>query len=295
MGLRIGIEMSLPASLPADLTSDDVWRPHAPPVAAGNAAAAAADDAWGEDGFTFADLLDIINPLQHIPVVSTLYRRMTGDEIAPAAQFLGSGLLGGVPGLMVASLNVAVEEAAGQDIGEIVLAAILDDDPAAPAPSTAIAGLSQTPPDKLAMAAQAPAPQTVVAAAGPASFFAAWPPNSAASADATNPAPGAIRNTLFRPPAAVKAAAIAANLPAAKSPNATPTPAVNAPIDPSLTASANETTTAEAKRIADNRAALLAVARDLRTTIESHEAYKANERLKQLYRAQDGVELQPKQ
>ena len=32
----------------------------------------------------FADVLDIINPLQHIPVVSTLYRSLTGDTIAPS-------------------------------------------------------------------------------------------------------------------------------------------------------------------------------------------------------------------
>ncbi|MBT5013959.1 MAG: hypothetical protein HON02_05865, partial [Rhodospirillaceae bacterium] len=36
--------------------------------------------AFGADGFTFLDFLDIINPLQHIPVVGSLYRDMTGDE-----------------------------------------------------------------------------------------------------------------------------------------------------------------------------------------------------------------------
>ena len=37
---------------------------------------------WGEDGFDFWDVLDVINPLQHIPFVNTLYREMTGDETA---------------------------------------------------------------------------------------------------------------------------------------------------------------------------------------------------------------------
>ena len=50
--------------------------------------------AWGEDGFTFGDLLDLINPLQHLPVISTLYRKLTGDEIAPAPRLLGGGLFG---------------------------------------------------------------------------------------------------------------------------------------------------------------------------------------------------------
>ncbi|MBT5049270.1 MAG: hypothetical protein HOM58_12290 [Rhodospirillaceae bacterium] len=34
-------------------------------------------------GFSFGDFLDIINPLQHIPVVSTIYRMVTEDEIGP--------------------------------------------------------------------------------------------------------------------------------------------------------------------------------------------------------------------
>ena len=38
---------------------------------------------FGNDGFTFSDLMDIINPLQHIPVVSSIYRSLSGDEIDP--------------------------------------------------------------------------------------------------------------------------------------------------------------------------------------------------------------------
>ena len=34
---------------------------------------------FGSDGFSFLDVLDIINPLQHLPVISTLYRQVTGD------------------------------------------------------------------------------------------------------------------------------------------------------------------------------------------------------------------------
>ena len=36
---------------------------------------------WGEDGLQFGDVLDSINPLQHIPLVSSLYREITGDQI----------------------------------------------------------------------------------------------------------------------------------------------------------------------------------------------------------------------
>jgi hypothetical protein len=80
--------------------------------------------------------LDLINPLQHLPVISTLYRKFTGDEIAPAPRLLGDGLFGGPLGAASAAVGVAVEAATGKDIGDHVLA--LFDGPEAPA-TTAIA------------------------------------------------------------------------------------------------------------------------------------------------------------
>ena len=83
---------------------------------------------WGEDGFSFGDLLDIINPLQHIPVVSTLYRALTGDEISPGARLAGGGLFGGMPGLAFAAANQLIETDTGQDLGEHMIAAVTGDD-----------------------------------------------------------------------------------------------------------------------------------------------------------------------
>jgi hypothetical protein len=40
---------------------------------------------FGEDGFGFDDFLDIINPLQHLPPISLVYRELTGDEISAMA------------------------------------------------------------------------------------------------------------------------------------------------------------------------------------------------------------------
>lgn len=62
----------------------------------------------------FADLVDIINPLQHIPVVGHVYRRMTGDEISPPAQFIGSALYGGPLGAVAALTDIAVREQTGK-------------------------------------------------------------------------------------------------------------------------------------------------------------------------------------
>lgn len=44
---------------------------------------------------SFGDMVDVVNPLQHIPLVGHLYRGISGDEIGPGARFLGGGLYGG--------------------------------------------------------------------------------------------------------------------------------------------------------------------------------------------------------
>jgi len=72
---------------------------------------------FGSDGFTFGDLVDTINPLQHIPVISTLYREQTGDDIAPGPRVVGSTLFFGPLGIISALANIAVEESTGKDIG----------------------------------------------------------------------------------------------------------------------------------------------------------------------------------
>lgn len=79
-------------------------------------------DGQSDGEFTFDDFLDIINPLQHIPLISTLYREITGDEISPAARILGDTLFGGPTGFLAAAANAFYEEVAGEDLGESVLA-----------------------------------------------------------------------------------------------------------------------------------------------------------------------------
>ena len=69
---------------------------------------------WGEDGFTFADLIDFVNPLQHIPGVSTIYRAITGDEIGIGPRLVGGALLGGVVGFGVAAANASALGLAGR-------------------------------------------------------------------------------------------------------------------------------------------------------------------------------------
>ena len=82
---------------------------------------------FGEDGFTFFDLLDIINPLQHIPLISNIYREMTGDILDAAPRVLGGTLFGGPIGLVASILSVIVEEGTGKDPGDHLLALLEDD------------------------------------------------------------------------------------------------------------------------------------------------------------------------
>ncbi len=105
---------------------------------------------WGEDGFTFGDLLDIVNPLQHIPGISQLYRELTGDEIAYGPRVMGGALFGGVIGLIASLVNVIVDDETGKDIGEHAVAMLFggdDDEPGSPQgdPMVAVASAETTP------------------------------------------------------------------------------------------------------------------------------------------------------
>ncbi|MBO6561679.1 MAG: hypothetical protein JJ959_14145 [Nisaea sp.] len=88
------------------------------------------DQGWGEDGFGFDDFIDIVNPLQHLPFISTLYRELTGDSIAPAARMAGGTLYGGPAGMIASVANVFVEAEAGADIGGTMVAQLTERDAA---------------------------------------------------------------------------------------------------------------------------------------------------------------------
>ena len=102
------------------------------PVASINENGEPAGQLWGEDGLTFGDLIDLINPLQHIPGVATLYRGLTGDQIAPGARLLGGSLFGGIPGAVASVINIVVEDSTGKDIGEHVVALFSDENASEP-------------------------------------------------------------------------------------------------------------------------------------------------------------------
>ncbi|HEU0071062.1 MAG TPA: hypothetical protein VFS04_07195 [Alphaproteobacteria bacterium] len=146
------------------------------------------DRIWGKDGFSFGALIDIINPLQHIPVVGTVYRAITGDTIGPASRIAGGTLFGGVIGLIASSIDTAVKEETGRDIGQHVLA-MRDDDgvkrdvttpTGRPERDSVLYAGDFTPRDSIAL--PIPAPATMLAQAEPAAPAASAPQQAAASA-----------------------------------------------------------------------------------------------------------------
>ncbi|WP_377807579.1 hypothetical protein ABNQ38_13980 [Azospirillum sp. A29] len=64
----------------------------------------------------FEDLLDVVNPLQQLPVVSSVYREATGEGISIPARLAGGFLFGGLPGLIGSAAMVAFEEVTGDSV-----------------------------------------------------------------------------------------------------------------------------------------------------------------------------------
>ncbi|MFO7483487.1 hypothetical protein [Oceanibaculum nanhaiense] len=87
-----------------------------------NAEVGETPDNGTSEGLSFFDFLDLINPLQHIPIVSSIYRQLTGDTIRPEMQMAGAGLLGGPLGLLAAGAHAVFEAENGRGVGEEVLA-----------------------------------------------------------------------------------------------------------------------------------------------------------------------------
>jgi len=76
-----------------------------------------------DSGHSFwGDVLDVVNPLQHLPVVGTVYRAITGDQIGDVEKVAGDTLYGGPIGLVSSLADVAFEKITGQDFGSTVMA-----------------------------------------------------------------------------------------------------------------------------------------------------------------------------
>ena len=81
---------------------------------------------FSDDGFSFLDLIDVVNPLHHIPVVGPIYREITGDVIGVLPRITGSTLFFGPIGAGLATADVVLEETTGKDAGKHILAMLRD-------------------------------------------------------------------------------------------------------------------------------------------------------------------------
>ena len=69
---------------------------------------------------SFRDILSALNPLQYLPVIGTIYRAVTGDQIPEPLQRVGSliasGLLGGPVGVLIGVAVMMGEKVSGIDL-----------------------------------------------------------------------------------------------------------------------------------------------------------------------------------
>jgi len=172
---------------------------------------------------SFHDLLAIINPLQHIPIISTIYRQLTGDNESAMSSIIGGALYGGPIGMAASMIDLGVHDATGKSAGDNLVALVTGSDktkdtmtaaaaPAAPArptgTATAASGSDPAAPAKTAAAT----PSTAMAALGPTPKM-PMPSASAAMAKPARPialAPAANANsTVNVAPASASAVASA--------------------------------------------------------------------------------------
>ena len=78
-------------------------------------------DTQNDDNFSFGDIIDIINPLQHLPIIGMIYRNLTHDVMRPMSSIIGGTLFGGPIGAVASTVNVVVKDRTGMDLAENAL------------------------------------------------------------------------------------------------------------------------------------------------------------------------------
>ena len=68
----------------------------------------------------FDNLLDVVNPLEHLPIVSTIYNHITGHTPNDFAQAAGDMLYGGPVGFLSSIGNIAFTHITGKSVGDTV-------------------------------------------------------------------------------------------------------------------------------------------------------------------------------
>ena len=98
-----------------------------------------------QQDFSFGDLIDMVNPLHHVPIVGHIYRGVTGDEIKPIAQIIGGAVFGGPAGAASGLVNTVVQQETGRDVAGNAMALVTNQmqAPNFDDPETRLAAVSQ--------------------------------------------------------------------------------------------------------------------------------------------------------
>jgi hypothetical protein len=188
----------------------------------------------GTAEMSFGDFLDMINPLEHIPVVSAAYRAATGEEINPVSRITGDTIYAAALGPVSMGLSglgalgdTMLQQATGKSADGTVVSMLFGDDKGAPATESGgaiqladagvAANMTATAQNPTApVPAAAPAQPVMMAqASSPKTFLgqAALPQaalQAAAATSASNPA-SAAASTITSPPQAAAPVQTAAN------------------------------------------------------------------------------------
>lgn len=76
----------------------------------------------------FHHLLDVVNPLQHLPIIGTIYRAITGERLDPVEKIAGDTLYGGLWGAVASVADVAFEGLTGKSFEDTAIALFKSDD-----------------------------------------------------------------------------------------------------------------------------------------------------------------------
>ena len=76
----------------------------------------------------FHHLLDVVNPLQHLPIIGTIYRAITGEKLDAVEKIAGDTLYGGLWGAVTSVADVAFESLTGKSFEDTAIALFKGDD-----------------------------------------------------------------------------------------------------------------------------------------------------------------------
>ncbi len=166
----------------------------------------APSDVTAEDNdASFSDLLDIMNPLQHIPIIGSIYREVTGDTIKPAERVVGDLLFGAATGTILISAaasvaSLAIEQQTGREPTMMVADALFGTgDDQAPAEDVRLADVADQKTTTPATTNLASAAAPVSAATQPVQTVALAQASTASAPQASAAAPQTLAAANTRP------------------------------------------------------------------------------------------------